>query len=812
MKKSQGDSVTGPVAAVAAFGFALTASVATAQEEPITSEVLPAPAAETATASDIPPPTSTETVDTIPLAPATPEADTQSAGAGRSRLIEEIVVTAQKREENIQDVPISITAFSADALDVRGISNVKDLGQATPGLQFTELASYSLIYLRGVGTDAFIPSADPSVATYVDGIYFPSAHSLGQSFGALERIEILKGPQGTLFGRNSTGGAINVVTREPGPDFETDLQLSYARFDDFNARAYSNLPLTDTFASSVSVIYRKAEPYYRLDNPANETLLDDMTRGARIKLHWYPTDDVDLTLTGIRTEQNGSTAALSATTHPSLLAIAAGVPAEQREYVTTDDSFPSQRLNTKAYYGIGNWRTNALDVKLMGSYYEVVADEFQYDFDASSQPLVNFVGLPEFQEIKTAELQFTSNATSWGADKFKWVGGFYYLESEGGYDPAFLQIAGEVIDLPTGELVSLIPQPLIDLLPFVPAPEGVGLYFRGVLGTESTSAYLQGTYSFTDWLDLTLGGRYQEEERALLVSNVEIDNLAGEQTVLIPFAPRSSKEYNFSPRVSIDVRAFEDVLTYLSYSKGFKSATYNIVNIYTQPDFVSPEEVSSYELGVKSELFSNNLRLNAAVFQIDIKDLQTASVSLTSGGAVNFENAGKAQIRGVEFDALWVAMPNLNPGFVVTTGVSVLDAKYTDYPDGNGFDEVTGVNFESRDFTGNRIARTPEFTATLGLSQTIETGKGPIELGADYFYNDGFYFLAQNSDVSFEPAYALLNARVSYLYAPWDLRVTVFGSNLTDERYNVQQFHTDFGRADQLAPPVSYGLRINWNY
>src|SRR5690606_2882915 len=147
--------------------------------------------------------------------PTIPLAHDQSAGQPprrrpASRLVEEIVVTAQKREENLQDVPISIQACSADQLDAGGLMTVRDLALATPSLQFTELASYSLIYLRGVGTDMFVASADPSVATYIDGLYFPSSHSMAQSFGALERVEALKGPPGTLFGRNSTGGATSV--------------------------------------------------------------------------------------------------------------------------------------------------------------------------------------------------------------------------------------------------------------------------------------------------------------------------------------------------------------------------------------------------------------------------------------------------------------------------------------------------------------------------------------------------------------------------------------------------------------------------
>ncbi|MDB5968387.1 MAG: hypothetical protein JWQ90_837 [Hydrocarboniphaga sp.] len=788
--------------AVLSLALALPTIATQAQDEPAT-------ATDAGGAGD-----DSAALPTIPVADApAPDAPELKRGSS-SRLIEEIVVTAQKREEKLQDVPISISAFSADTLDARGLVNIQDLALATPGLQFTDLASYSIIFLRGVGTDAFIPSADPSIATYVDGVYFPSAHSLAQSFGALQRIEVLKGPQGTLFGRNSTGGAINVVTKDPDQSQATEIQTSYGRFDDFKFRGYTNIPLNDTLATSLSVVYNNSDPYYVRDNADGRPLMQDITRGGRIKLRWTPLDSLDFTLTGIRTRQVSSVAASSITTHPSPLAIVALVPAEQRDYVVTDDSFPMITIDTTAIYGQGIWKSDPFDIKLIGSDYKVDSHDFQYDFDGSARPLINFVAQPEYQTIKTAELQLTSNDTSWLADRFKWVGGFYYLHSVGGYDPAYLQVASRLLTLPTGQIVNLIPRGALDALSLagLPAPQGVRLYFRGLLGTDSYSGFVQGTYNFTDWLNLTLGGRYQVEKRALLVSNVEVDNLGGSTTPLIQYAPRSSKENNLSPKITLDIKPFEDVLAYASYSKGFKSATYNIVNIYQQPDFVKPEIVSSYELGIKSEFFNHLVRFNAAVFQTDIKDLQTAFVSLTSGGAVRFQNAGAARIRGVEFDMLLVPLPDLDPGLVFTPGLSLLKAIYTDYTNGTGFNETTGLAFANGNFNGNRIARTPKSTATIGVSQTIDVTDGTIEIGGDYYYNSGFYFLAQNSPVSFEPHYSVVNARVSYLYKPWDVRLTAFGSNLTNERYDTQQFHTDFGRADTLAPPIEYGVRVNWTF
>ena len=763
------------------------------------------------------------------------EAAVEKTPRSASRFVEEIVVTAQKREEAVQDVPISIQAFSADQLDARGLVNVRDLALATPGLTFTDIAGYTLIYLRGVGTDAFVPSAEPSIATYIDGIYFPSNHSLAQSFGALERIEVLKGPQGTLFGRNSTGGAISIVTKKPDSVAETSVQLSYARFDDLKTRVYTNIPLGDSFAVSISGLYQKADPYYdynkpALDNPNNAGLLPSTATGARMRARWFPTENFDITLTGMTIEQNGSGTVLSVTTHPSPLASILGIQGESEDYVSSDSTIPRMKSNTEAVYGEANLKLSPFDIKLLGSAYKVTAHDFEYDFDASAEPLITFVAMPEYQDIKTGELQFISNADSWGSDWLKWVGGLYYMQSKGGYDPALLSVANEVINLPTATIASTLGIPLSqlgalgqfgtigdrisNLLGGIPLPggDGVGLYFRGVLGTHSYSGFVQSTATLAEWMDVTLGARYQSEKRSLLVSNVEIDNLSGGSSTLIPFAPRSSTVDNLSPKVSLDFRPMDDVLVYLSWSRGFKSATYNIVNIYTQPDYVKPEQVSAYELGLKSTVLGGALRFNAAVFQTDIDNLQTSTVSLTSGGAVNFENAGHARIRGVEVDTTLVPMPDANPGLVATLSATALDAKYTDYTNGNGFDEFTGLNFESRDFSGNRIARTPKYSGTLTLSQTIETAAGPIEIGGDYYYNGGFYFTAQNSAVSKEDAYSIINARLSWLYESWNTRFTLFGNNLGDERYDLQQFHTDFGRADTLAPPRTYGARLEWEF
>jgi len=748
---------------------------------------------------------------TIPVASSEPPAE---APLQRDRdapvLLEEVIVTARKREERLQDVPVSVAAFSAEQLDARGIVSVRDLGTSVPGLQFTDLAGYNLIYLRGVGTDAFVPSADPSVATYLDGVYFPSGHSVVQSFGALERIEVLKGPQGTLFGRNSTGGAISIVTKTPDQQQENSLQASYGRFNDSKTRLYTTIPLTDELSTSVSVFYNRADNYYRIDNGRDTQLPTEIGKGARLRAAFTPTDDFSLVLTGMLMQQSGTSSTTSVNTQPSAI-LGASIPAETREYVVTADSEPSLRTTTAAYYGNATWQLPLLDIKLLGSHYYVNADDYVYDFDGSSQGIATYGADSEYQTIDTGELQFSSNAGTPGASWLKWVGGVYYLRSEGGYDPGYLTLTN--IGLPViGNLVDRLPAPLQNLLGGVPSLESLRFNFTGLIGAESWSGYTQATASVTDWFDITLGGRYQTEKRTLIRSDVGLNNLGGGLSTIVSFAPRSARVDNFSPKVSLDFRPADDLLLYASFQQGFKSATYNIINIYTPPDYIEPEKVESLEAGIKSDWFDRRLRINGAVFQNNIRNLQTGFVSFTTGGAINFENAGRARIRGAEVDITTAPLRESNPGLVLTAGGSWLKAIYTDYQNGSGYDEQTGLAFTNGDFTGNRIVRTPKFSGSAGISQTLDVGDGELELAGNYYYNSGYFYLAQNSPVSFEGHYDLISARLSYLYRPWQLKLTLFGDNLGDTRYNLAQFHTDFGREDTLAPPITYGLRLNWDF
>lgn len=757
--------------------------------------------------------------DTVPVNPETEEAadagPTTAGGQSSNRFVSEIIVTAQKREENLQDVPISVSAFSAELLDAKGITNPTDLPLVTPGLTYTSLVSYSIIYIRGVGTDAFVPSFDMSVPTYIDGILMPYASGLAQSFGSVERIEVLKGPQGTLFGRNSTGGAISIITRKPNlSDVESSADVSYGRYDDLQSKAHLSIPLSDELAFSVSGLYNRKDPYY---DSVNQELDIEVSRGVRGKLRWAPTDDLDLIFGAMRTESSGTGSALSPNFDPKPPVTALGYTPPP-DY-TSFNNDPSFSVNSTVMYNLdGTWKLPWFNTRLILADQTILANT-SLDFDGTQFPLVSFQHPKGFSDMQTGELQVLSNDESWGSDWLTYIGGVYYLESSAGYDPLELYPGvRELGDLPGigptigAQLDTLRTQ--FGVLPGNP----ITVVSRGIVDTESLAFFFQGTAAVTDWFSVTAGGRYQKEDRALVTSTVGTP----ENPDAVQFPLQSTKTTNFSPKLSLDFRPADDLLVYGSYSKGFKSGSYNIVNIYTASNYVRPEEVTSIEIGAKTEIFDRSVRLNGAIFQNEIKDLHVQIISLTSGGAVALENAGEAKIKGAEFDLTWQPGFAAAPGLVVSLGGTYLDAKYEKFDEGSGYDEETGAFFgprsltsaatPGRDFAGNRINQTPEFTGTASLGYSWEMEQGVFEAGGDFYYNSGFFFSAQNSPHSEQKRYHVINARISYLYEPWGTRITVFGRNLDDQKYYLYQFETDFGTLGLLQPEAAWGARLSWEF
>lgn len=765
---------------------------------------------ESAPVETIPVPTHDAAREDAPSAERTP----------RSRLVEEIVVTAQKREENLQDVPISIQAFSGAKLDAMGISDQTDLQRVTPGLNITAQVSYVVTFLRGVGTDA-VTAADPSVATYIDGVYFPFASNLAQNFGAVERIEVLKGPQGTLFGRNATGGAISILTKKP--DFDKASGELLFSSDSFTRmiRGYGNLPLTDNLALNASAVTSTFENYYSgtRGNPPTG-FPDDETEGFRIKARWRPFDDLDLQVAMFRLELHGGAANIAFNAQPSTLGTLQGIQPQPGTHGEIDARAYTQTDANTVYYGNLEYNAPWFDIRFIASDQRMDTAGIR-DFDGSPQAISTFDTPSQYIDAQSYELQLLSNG-EWGPDWLTWILGGYYFEGINGFEILNFIVNG--ISTEQGTLGPLaLPDALRDLLAMAQSTPTGALSLTGLIGTDSRALFAQTTFSFTDWLGLTLGARYQIEERYIFDSSVGLDNGDGTRTELIdntnratdsdgnPYPARDTRK-TFSPKVSLDLRPFDDdTLIYLSWQRALKAATYNTVAIYDQPDYVKPEEIAAWELGAKTSLFDGLLRLNGAVFDYDVANLQQAFISLFAGGVISFQNAGQARIRGVDFDGVLVLFPSLVDDLALAGGAAWLDATYEDFTNAAGFDEA-GTFSQNNDFSGNQVIRSPKFTGTASLSKTWAFPGGPFEAAFDAYYTDDFFYEPSNRQATLQESYWLYGARLSYLYERLNLRLTAGVRNLTDEFYTNGIFVTDYGVQPSIAQPRSYGLQLLWNF
>ena len=786
-----------------ALGALLSATLVQAQE-PVAEET---------------PPSVEATVTTeVPAA----EAAAEEKEAPRSAIFEEIIVTAQKREENLADVPISIQAFSPEALEARGIENQIGLSRAVPSLDVGSQAGYATIFLRGVGTEAFL-TADPSIASYVDGVYFPFSPTFIQDFAGVERVEVLKGPQGTLFGRNATGGAISVTSR--APDFEetrTTFDLTMGSEGLVKPRVYTNVPITDNFAINLSAYYANSESH--LDGETQgKPLRDQIDQGIRLKARWAPTEAIDMTLGWVRTRNQGN-GPIGQNLNPSILGQALLIqPPEDKRSVNVDERLYGVS-DTQLVSGQINFYMPWLDVKLLASD-QLSSLLYNYDFDGSALPYVSFDVPGHPANIQQGEIQLISNDSMPWADWLDITAGAFFFQNTQGFDPVEVTVGNvsQLNDL-RQDLLNNFAGLGFDIPLLTDLAGSTRLYrarAQAQVETESMGYYLQFTARFTDWMALTLGGRYQDEERGLFRSTVNV--AFGDVEFTDPpivwtmgrdengnAVPGSDTTKGFYPKATLDFHPFgDDTLLFLSYQEAEKAHAYNAFAVYLRPQYIRSEKIDAYEIGLRTTLFDGSMRLSAAAFRYEITDLQTQYVSLASGGALAFENAPEATSEGFDFDLVTEVFPSLVDGLVLSLNGAIIDAKFGSYPNAAGYSTTTGVFSPNNDFSGNKQTRTPEFSGTVAFTKLWGLDNGEFEIGSDYYYNDGFFYSASNDSNYEQQDYSLVGAFVRYRYEPWKLGIRAFGNNLTDEYYTQGVISTDFGGVFTVAPPAQYGVTVS---
>ena len=705
--------------------------------------------------------------------------------------LEEIVVTAERRSESLQNVPASVVAFSGAALENAGITNSVDLPFLTPGLLVSTNGSFGQPYLRGVGSDIINPGADSPVAVFIDNAYQSRPTAAITDFYDVDRVEVLKGPQGTLYGRNASGGALNIVTRDPDKTLSADGEFDYGNFDQQRAQATLNASVGNDAAVRVAGYFSQNNGYDR--NLFDGGRLDDENVSAiRGKLKYGFGAVFSLVLTAEYTHQNDTrntigkvldTPALPLPVRdlaPLLGYTAPTIPSDP--YVVDFDFRPSIWLDQTRFNAAASWNLGAVELKSITAFTDMRTISYN-DLDATQ---INFSYDEEADKSRavTQSLQLSSL----NQDGFRWIGGLEYLHENGAqYFDARLPFFGP-------------PSPIL----IGPTSPIAGEVWNSTLSTNAYAGYFEGNEPITDKITLTAGLRYSWEKKQADFLQSIIDPfgaLTGTPgTLLIPAHPEDSWKA-WTPKFRFEYRPVPGTLLYASATRGFKSGGFNLMN--TGETF-QPEKIWSYEVGLKADWLDNRLRTNAAVFYYDYKDLQ---VNQFSGVTNLITNAASSAIKGVEVEF------SGKPVQAVQTDLSIayLDARYRQYLTEN----ANLIGTPEVDLSGNRLPKAPRITVTAGTEVSAplaEAGKltGRLEI----HYQSQVYFDQFNTPQLTQGGYALLNGRLSF--APksphWD--VAVFGRNLTNKAYRQSMVRVDnvFGTEAFYGAPRTYGVELGGHF
>ncbi len=759
--------------------------------------------------------------------------------------LEVIQVTAQKRSEDVQKTPISINVLGADDLKEKGIEKIDDLQYSVPNLHMTETGISTQIYMRGIGTGNN-QGFEQSVGQYIDGVHYGRQQLLRMPFLDLERVEVLKGPQSILFGKNSVAGALNLSSAQPTQDFNAHIEGSYQ--PEFGATEINGMVsggLTDTLSARIAVRDYQEDGY--IDNTfrdRDETIRDE--QAYRLSLLWEPSDSMNFLLKVEHNNFKGAGRQIEVVQDDVNLASGLnysqylGLFGHKGAITESEINFERQADNDEFSHNKLNNVTLTANFMLGGDYTltsisSLVSYEFteECDCDYVAAPVFNVDILEEYQQF-SQELRIVSPL----GDTFDWIGGLYYQRSETDLD--------DRIKVPEN---SILPLAKPALLPIA----NTSASRNYTLDSTMWSVFFQGNYHFNDDLTATLGARYTSEDkdghreiniRELAGSTIGSGDIAAHPAAAIlynvgfaiqnqqsPLSPEghnltsSRSENAFTPLISIQYKLDENIMTYISATTGFKAGGFDTrANNVASWEF-EEEEATSYEYGVKSSLLDNTLEVNLAIFRTEYDNLQISQFDGTLG--FNVGNAKETIIQGIEVDGRWLVMNSDIGTLTMNYALAYLDHEFKDFKNGNCHNrqvpdgDIGPGGVQLCDFTGKRGQYTPKFTSTLGFDYFA-----PVSfLGFEYFRaNLGFYHASeQNVHPNLDPlydidAYTKVDARIALEAENWS--IAIFGRNLTDEKIityagNVPLSGSSFGTNTFYGfvdRPATVGVQIQYDF
>lgn len=767
--------------------------------------------------------------------------------------LEEIKVTARKREESLQDSPVAVTAISSADIQAASLQDIADIDRVTPNLWFqggsrsAGTSNNAQVFIRGIGQFDFIPTADPGVGSYVDGVF------LGRAVGGIfnlvdiERIEVLRGPQGTLFGRNTIGGAINVISSKP--DFEKTrgfLEFKAGNDSWLEGSGVANLPLGDTLAARVSFNIKDRDGF------GTSTVAPDIDWGnnenysIKGSVRWQASETFELIASADYYHQNQFSMPSNASffTGAGLPALNVGAvlfgilpgppeflpggpPGSGAPVIPTPGTvFPQDSLTSSKSgpsrddgetWGVSmTMQWDAFDwgtIKSVTSYRDMDLS-FADDNDAYFIDLA--VTDDDFDQWQVSqELQLIGQLGN-----LNWINGFYYFHERATELNQFLLMPGFV------QALEAAPAAIFPVTPTSVCPGafpanvcagGAGNPVNLVLDNNSVefndmvvdniAIYTQGSYQLTEQWSLTAGFRFTYEEKEFTRSQFKPDSSAvlGFPFFSVPLATLRDSWSNFSPKAGVEYKVNDDTLVYASFTKGFRSGTFN--GRGGAPEAVSesvePEEVTSYELGLKTEFFDNRARANFAFYFNDYDDLHIQQVLVTSTGgfSVFLLNAASAKTWGGEAELTLV--PHANWELSGSLGYTHAEIKEISAADS----AASGIN------AGDKLRKTPEWTFHLAASYTHPLSYGDLNLRLAYAWRDELFHNADNNPLSLEDSLGLLDARATFRSTDGKWEISAFGTNLTDEVYYNDIFVP--GGAEQVnywARGREYGVSLRYYF
>ena len=652
--------------------------------------------------------------------------------------IEEIVVTAQRRAVNLLETPVAVSSFDGAKLETRQVRNLSDLTTLTPGVQFGTQFSNAKITIRGIGNQNASAGADPGVAFHLDGVYLGQTGLAGASFLDVERVEILRGPQGTIFGRNATGGAVNVISRKPTAELEAEIGAALGidpfqyHLDGFvSGPVIANGNLRGRFSARRD--YNRG--YTRnLAQPGPDRLDDQDVSAVRGQLQFVPTDQFDavLSIDYQKGDDNGpATFLLGTPTVSDPTAIAASLGGVAGD-IATRTAQNNQGLGDQSFLGVrlnADWKIGSGTLKALAAYDRTRSITDQ-DGDGTS---ANFTSTEFRQRAHQfyGELVYASDTS----------GRFDYLIGAN----AFKETARQTILVP---------------IAFLPVPVTI----QSTLDTRSFALFGHGDFRLTDRAKLFGGLRYSWDEKEIDESNNFVGTLS------------QKADWN---RLTYEVGASYDlsdtVHAYLKYSTGYKGGGFQAGNL--APPF-APETNNNIEAGLKGLYFNRRVEANIAVFHMNYDNLQ---VNQITGVTATVTNAAKATIDGVEAEII----ARLTPALRAELTGSYLDATFDEFRTADSARPALG----ELDLAGNRLPSSPQFTYSAGLYYTLSVATaGSLTLGGRYYWRDKVYFSEFNIPVASETSAGRIDLSLNYESDDGRWQAGIYARNLTDEKVltNVQ--------------------------